>query len=418
MKVAVIGGGWAGLAAAIHLTAAGIPTTLFEAGRHLGGRARQAHTALGPLDNGQHILLGAYESILALMRQVGANPEQLLDRYPLQVRDNQGFCLALPDWPPPFNLAKGLLAAKGTNLGDKLRTALWMQGLKFRRFRLKQDQSVSQWLDAAGQTGPLRQRLWEPLCLAALNTAPEQASAQIFAQVLRDSLGSSQGGATDLLLPKGTLSDLLPTPAQDWLSKNRIRTGQRVKQLYRDTSGAGGWQVDQEPFDQVILALAPQHLAALLPDTTALPLPDYDFEPIGTLYFQYPAHAKLPFPLLALQGGMGQWLVDRGQGCIAASLSGHGTWEQLSTSDLAQALHEEIAPQLGLSPGSSLPPHQLIKEQRATFSCRPNQARCPQRTPWPGLWIAGDHCWSDYPATLEGAVRSGLHAARLCLENR
>lgn len=413
MKIAVIGGGWAGIAAAVELAHRGASVTLFEAGRQLGGRARRADTADGSLDNGQHLLLGAYTDTLALMQRVGADPARLLRRLPLEVRDNRGFRLALPPWAPPLNLAWGLLTARGVPLGEKLRTALWMQGLKYRQFRLKRDSSVSHWLDAAGQTGVLRQRLWEPLCLAALNTPPALASAQRFARVLRDSLGSPLPGATDLLLPRQTLSELLPDPAGAWLQAQgaRVLTRRRVRQLQQD---GAGWRVEEEQFDQLILAVAPQHLAALLPGP-GLPLPDYRYEPIATLYFHYPADTALPFPLMALHGGHGQWLVDRGQGVIAASLSGHGPWETLEETALAAALHEEICSFTGPRP---LPPYRLIKEQRATFACTPDLPACPQTTPWPGLWIAGDHCWADYPATLEGAVRSGLAAARLSLAAR
>lgn len=405
MKIAIIGGGWAGIAAAVELVQRGAQVTLFEAGRQLGGRARRASIPGADLDNGQHILLGAYRDTLALMATIGADPEQLLRRLPLRVEDNRGFCLALPQLPPPFNLAWGLLTARGVSLGEKLRTALWMQGLKWRRFKLPADTSVAAWLDSAGQTGTLRRHLWEPLCLAALNTPAEQASAQIFAHVLRDSLGSPEAGATDLLLPRGTLSDLIPDPASNWLLARGadLRTGQRVRQLER---GHDGWHVAGETFDQVIIAVAPHHLRALLPELGKVP---DRFEPIGTVYFHYPAGTTLPYPLMALQGGVGQWLVDRGQGVLAASLSGHGNWENLEDEALALALHQEMQ-----QPGP-LPPYRVIREQRATFACHPDQPRPGCHTPYPSLFLAGDYTWADYPATLEGAVRSGIAAANACL---
>ena len=107
MRVAVVGGGWAGIAAAVELTASGVATTLFEAGRVLGGRARSVTVDGRTLDNGQHILLGAYHDTLALMRRVGADPERLLDRQPLRVIDAKGFHLELPKWPAPLNVAWG-----------------------------------------------------------------------------------------------------------------------------------------------------------------------------------------------------------------------------------------------------------------------------------------------------------------------
>ena len=206
MKVAVIGGGWAGIAAAVELTAAGIDTTLFEAGRVLGGRARSVTVDGRTLDNGQHILLGAYRETLDVMRQVGAEPDRLLDRHPLQVVDDAGFRLALPKWPAPLNVAWGLLSAHGVGWREKLATAWWMQGVKAQGFRLAADTTVSDWLDGAGQTGELRRHLWEPLCLAALNIPAGRASAQIFANILRDSLGSARREDTDLLLSRVNLS--------------------------------------------------------------------------------------------------------------------------------------------------------------------------------------------------------------------
>jgi squalene-associated FAD-dependent desaturase len=423
MKIAIVGGGWAGLAAAVELAehaGNGVAVSLFEAGRRLGGRARQiaASAPFAALDNGQHILLGAYRETLALMRRVGSVPEEKLRRLPLRIQDNRGFSLALPRLPAPFNLAWGLLAATQTPFAEKRAAALWMRRLKRQHFKLEQDRSVADWLDHAGQTGALRPRLWEPLCLAALNLPAERASAQVFAHVLRDSLGSPESGATDLLLPRDTLSALLPEPAVRWFQARggRIFTRRRVRRLEQYTNG---WRVEGETFDQVILAVAPQHLNALLPakanpaDPARSVLSRLAYEPIATVYFHYPSRIHLPYPLMALRGGHGQWLADRGGGALAAVLSGHGAWEALEENALAAALHQEIVSLTGVG---KLPPYRFIKEQRATFSCAPNLARCPQRTAWPGLWIAGDHAWSDYPATLEGAVRSGIEAARLCLQ--
>lgn len=402
-RVAVIGGGWAGIAATVELTAAGVDTTLFEAGRVLGGRARSVEIAGRKLDNGQHILLGAYRDTLALMRRVGADPDALFDRRPLQVVDNAGFRLSLPRLPAPLNVAWGLLAAHGVGFGEKLRTAWWMERVKRRGFRMTRDITVAEWLDEAGQTGVLRRRLWEPLCLAALNTPVEHASAQLFANVLRDSLGSPRREDTDLLLPRVPLGQLLPEPAGRWLQARgaSIRLRHRVRTLARQ---GDTMQVDGMPFDAAVLAVAPQHAAALWPE---VPVPN-DFEPIATVYLQYPPDSKLPFPLRSLSGPLGQWVVDRGDGLLACVLSGHGDWENYDDTALSHALDAELriqAPLLGAS---------IIRERRATFSATPGLHRpCPQNG---RLHVAGDYSWSDYPATLEGAVRSGFRAANAILE--
>lgn len=396
MKVAVVGAGWAGLAAAVDLTRRGAAVTLYEAGRVAGGRGRSVNIDGRTLDNGQHLLLGAYRETLALMRSVGADPDTLFERRPLQVVDRDGFRLALPRWPAPFNVAWGLVTAATVNGSEKLKTALWMQRVKWRGFRLTRDESVADWLDAAGQTGVLRKKLWEPLCLAALNTPAERASAQLFANVLRDSLGSPCRADTDLLLPRVPFGALLPEPACHWLVANgaTLRFGHRVRSI-NDAC------VDDEAYDAVIVAVAPQHIGALLPEIDAR----FDYEPIATVYLQFAANTRLPFPLLHLGGNTGAWAVDRGHGLFGCAISGHGDWESLSD----EALAAEIETALGLGPADW---RQVIREKRATFCSRPQLARPNHITADPRLVLAGDYTWADYPATLEGAVRSGLRAAR------
>jgi len=395
MKVAVVGAGWAGLAAAVDLTRHGATVTLYEAGRVAGGRGRSVTIDERTLDNGQHLLLGAYRETLALMRLVGADPDALFERYPLQVVDRDGFRLALPRWPAPFNVAWGLLTASAVGWPEKLKTALWIQRVKWRGFRLTHDESVADWLDAAGQTGVLRKKLWEPLCLAALNTPAERASAQLFANVLRDSLGSPRRADTDLLLPCAPFGELLPEPACGWLTANgaTLRFGQRVRSV-NDAC------IDDEAFDAVVVAVAPQHLPALLPEIDLR----FAYEPIVTVYLQFPAKTALPFPLLHLGDATGAWAIDRGDGMIGCAISGHGDWDSLPSEALAARMEQALG--LGRADWQ-----QVIREKRATFSCRPDQARPDWRTADPRIVLAGDYTWGDYPATLEGAVRSGRRAA-------
>ncbi|MER2506758.1 MAG: hydroxysqualene dehydroxylase HpnE [Azonexus sp.] len=407
MKVAVIGGGWAGLAAAVELTAAGVSTTLFEAGRVPGGRARSISVDGRRLDNGQHILLGAYRDILEVMRRIGADPEQLFERRPLQVIDDAGFRMALPKWPAPLNVAWALLTAHGVGWREKIATACWMQGVKARGFRLPNETTVAEWLDGAGQTGEMRRHLWEPLCLAALNIPARRASAQVFANVLRDSLGSPRREDTDLLLPRVDLGRLLPDPASNWLAEHgaTLRFSTRIEAL---ETAPGHVAVAGERFAAVIIAIAPPHAGKLWPEMTA----NYDYEPIATVYLQFGPRFRLPFPLFKQTGRYGQWAVDRGDGLIGCVLSGHGNWEALTDEELAAALQAELPP---CGPATW---HKVIRERRATFSCQPGILRPAAITSHPRVLLAGDYTWADYPATLEGAVRSGRRAARLLIANR
>jgi hypothetical protein len=148
------------------------------------------------------------------------------------------------------------------------------------------------------------------------------------------------------------------------------------------------------------------------------------YESITTVYLQYPSSVTLPHPMIggfAEGDGLSQWLFDRGQllgelgtpGLLAAVISANGPHEALTPAQLAETVHEEIA---RLLPGLPKPLwHRTITEKRATFACTPDLPRLGATTPLPGLFLAGDHVASDYPATLESAVRSGIAAARVCL---
>ena len=440
-RVAVVGGGWAGLACAVELATAGCAVSVYESAKQLGGRARGVEVHGHALDNGQHLLIGAYRDTLALLQRIGSR--HLLQAAPLVLDTPPALRLALPRLPAPLHLAVGLLGARGPGLRDKIAAARFMQALKARRYRLPRDTTVARLLDAHQQHGALRRYLWEPLCLAALNTPAETASAQVFANVLRDSLGGTRQ-ATDMLLPRTDLGRLLPEPAADYLARHggQVRRSCRVRGI---APCAEGWQLtleDRQPdgmderesasgetgsgdspstFDAVVLATAPQHATALLPQAPALAglrqqITALRYEPIATCYLGYPETVALPSPMLGLAGPVGQWVFDRGAmdghgGVLACVLSAHGPWEDLPGDALGQALHREIETALG----RPLPPpqwQQTIREARATFACLPDLERPGNATPLPGLWLAGDYTAGDYPATLEGAVRSGLAAAR------
>ncbi|MCP5268626.1 MAG: FAD-dependent oxidoreductase [Zoogloeaceae bacterium] len=417
-RVAIVGAGWAGLACAAELCTAGFPVTIFEASRQPGGRARSVDINDCTLDNGQHLLVGAYSETQRLMRLIGLEPAHLLRRKPLQLLYPTFFELHLPDLPAPWHLALGLLKAKGASFREKISAAFFMQRLKRQAYRLTQDTTVAEWLYSENQTGALRRFLWEPLCLAALNTLPQQASAQIFANTLRDSLGGAQG-ATDLLFPRAPLGQLFPEPAARFIQAQggQIRYSSRITGLSRTDEG---WQLEGEQFEHVVLALAPQHLPPLLVSRQAHEpllhqLADYLYEPIGTCYLAYPKTTRLPIPMLGLPGPLGQWVFDRGQmdgknGVIAFVLSAEGGWDEMADDVLAGKLHSELEAAVGKLPSPRW--HRMIRERRATFSCRPNLQRPGPATAESGLWLAGDYTYSDYPATLEGAVRSGVIAAR------
>jgi squalene-associated FAD-dependent desaturase len=427
MKVAVIGAGYAGLAAAVELAAHGIPVTVFEAAKQLGGRARRVDYRGLALDNGQHIFLGAYRETLRLMRLAGADPAALLLRLPLQLAIPGRFSLQAAQLPAPLHLALGLITARGLSWGERLSAVRFMRTMRRQNFRLPEDTSAAEMLEQHGQTGNLRLYLWEPLCVASLNTPLASSSAQIFLNVLRDGLAGSRADS-DMLLPLADLTRLFPQHAATFVERHggRVMISQAVSSIRAD---AGGFSLETRQgtarFDRVICAVPPQRLAALtanLPELTGATAQTarFGYQPIYTVFLRYPGETRLPRPMIGLCGGVTQWVFDHGQmnretGLMCAVISAEGPHQVLGHDELAQQVDVELR---AAFPGLPSPLwHKVIAEKRATFACTPSLERPGQATPLPNFFLAGDYTAGDYPSTLEGAVRSGVKCAQLILES-
>ena len=431
MRVAVVGAGWAGCAAAVEATRRGCQVTLFEASRTPGGRARRVSAALAgqpvALDNGQHILIGAYAETLRLMTDLGVDLKAALLRLPLSLRFPDGSGLKLPPLalplPAPLDAFAGILTARGWDWADKLSLLKVALGWQRSKFECATGLSVSELCQ--GLTPGVMASLIEPLCVSALNTPAERASGQVFLRVLRDALFSASGGS-NLLLPRVDLSALLPDAALAWLTEqgSAPRLGARVRFI---EATASGWVVTLDAsttsrsfaFDAVLLA-CPAHEAARLVDGSGVAAEDWltptralPYEALTTVYAHSPG-TRLSQPMLALPADAAapaQFVFDRGQlggpaGLLAFVVSASsGDSATLTRQVLAQA-----SSQLGLN---GLQAVQTVVEKRATFSCTPGLQRPAIRVA-AGLLACGDYIDGPYPATLEGAVRSGLAAAR-CL---
>ena len=417
-RLAVIGGGWAGLAAAVEATTLGDQVTLFEMAATLGGRARSVSRVEPALDNGQHILIGAYADTLRLMRQLGVDSAAVLMRTSLTLVDTQGIGLRLPGGPPMLSFARGVLAHRGWTLRE--RAALLLKALYWASigFTCRSDLTVSTLCSDLPQA--VQRDLIEPLCVSALNTPAPQASARVFLRVLHDAMFSGPGSA-DLLLPRQPLGDLLPEPARQWLTQRgaRVMTSRRVMTL--EAEGAR-WQVDGEPFDGVILActaseagrLARAHAPLWGRCAAAL-----WYEPIVTVYAMSQG-TRLPQAMTVLRAdaphGPAQFVFDHGRlngrdGLLSFVISAAEPWIEAGPEATAQAVLTQASAQLEAHLRSPLQTLRVFNEKRATFRCKPRLQRPPARIT-AGLVAAGDYVDGPYPATLEGAVRSGLHAAR------
>ncbi len=426
LRVAIVGGGYAGMAAAVELASRGATVTVFEAGKVLGGRARRVEIDGIALDNGLHILIGAYSETLRLIdltREAGENSG--LIRMPLELSMHPDFRLRVPKLPAPLHLGAALLMARGLSPGDKLRAAGFMLAMRRKQFRLVADTTVSAMLAAFRQPERVSRLLWAPLCVSALNTRPEEASAQVFLHVLRDSL-DGQPADSDLLLPAVDFSALFPERAARYVGarSGEVRLGSTIEGVQQTGKG-----LELQPgggiFDRVILAVSPHRLGALIAayarlDRIRSMVEAFSYQPIYSVYLQYPKGTRLPFRMGGVDAVYSQWLFDRGRLCgqdglMGVVISAAGAHQDLPQGELAQKVHAEL---VAVIPGLQQPEwHRVIAEKRATFSCTPGLARPDNATPVPGLFLAGDYTASDYPATLEAAVRSGVRAARLALKN-
>ncbi len=426
--VAVIGGGYAGMAAAVTLADARVPVTVFEAAQQLGGRARRVEHRDTALDNGLHILLGAYTETLRLIRLVNPAHESALLRRPLDWHIRRQFRLTAPRLPAPLHLACGLLFARGLTLEEKLSAAHFLRALRKIRFALPQDIGVAFLLEQYGQNEKLCRLLWNPLCIAALNTSPAIASAQIFCNILRDGLLAGHG-ASDLVFARVDLSALFPEPAAAYVGQ-RSGTVLRVQRATAIDPIDDGFAVTaggkRRIFSHVVCALPPHQVNAFLIGITALAeiaaiIERLHYQPIHSVWLQYPSSVRLPSPMFGFTDGFTHWAFDRealcGQrGLIGAVISADGNHQELAHDELGMRVHRELMHALPNLPAPRW--SRVIAEKRATFSCVAGVRRPPQETPLRRFYLAGDYTAGDYPATLEAAVRSGVRCAQLVLASR
>lgn len=418
MSPIIIGGGWSGLAAAVRLAEAGQNPILFEAAKQLGGRARTVKWQNIEIDNGQHLMIGAYRHMLDLLHRVGIEENHVFQRMALDLQ------ILDPYFQPLHLKAPALLPWPVAILPSLYSSLGWQDLLNFWRLVRQlnspdktQNLTVSQWCESTGQSSRLISQLWTPLCLAIMNTPIDQASANVFAVTLYDSLLSKRQSA-DLLIPQKPLGDVLPGPCEKFILKHggEIRLQTRIEKIVTDAGNVTGIVSANDEFiatENIIVALPPNALQKLLAEQ--LNLPKVTECPITTVYLQYPSYVRLAHQMIGLSNSLSQWIFDRSEqspGLIAIVISGPGGHEFFTKQQLIDQVAIDLKRVLPSLPDVYLAAH-VIREKRATFSCGvvENSQRPSCRTAIQGLWIAGDYAENPYPATLESAVINGYRAA-------
>jgi squalene-associated FAD-dependent desaturase len=433
MHIAVIGAGWAGIAAAVELSHRGHQVSLFESARQAGGRARTVVHANEPVDNGQHLLIGAYQQTRLLLERIGVDESNVLARLPLQLllHDLDGkvpIKLQAGNLPAPLHMLVALLTAQGYSWKERWLALRFCLALPRLTAASLPDCSVATLLLRHGQTPRLNITLWDPLCLAIMNTPLQQASAKVFIRVLRDAFLHRRADS-DLLIPTRDLGKVIPEPAVNYIENNggKVYLGSRVTALRVDDDAVTGLNLNDSRHvsaDHYIIATTPYACQRLVAEHTAFaPLVDkldrFSYAPICTVYVQYPAAVRHEPVMTGMLGSIGQWLFDRRicqqNGLMAVVISGHGVHEQMDNDQLSQCINKELAT---LHPEWPQPlTSYVVREKRATFVCdsASDHHRPMNSTALRNTWLAGDYTATGYPATLEGAIRSGLECVRTLL---
>lgn len=443
--VVVVGAGVAGLRAAVELAARGARVLVLEAKAVLGGRATAFNDPQTGerVDNGQHVMLGCYHETFAFLRQLGTE-----DRVRVQPGLEVDFVdlagarsrLSLPGLPPPMNFAAGLLDWTALGWRDRLaamrlaapiRIAQAGQreegrGKKPTRIAASPGETVEEWLINNGQTPRIREMLWEPLALAALNQSIRVAAAPPFAAVLAHMLGGGPRDAS-LALPTWPLDQIYAEPARRFIEERggEVRIGCTARIHVKDGRlsyvEARGERLEA---GSVVAAVPWYALVELFSGDTA-PLDAIRTaaaatkpSPIASVNL-WLNRQVLRTPFLGLPGRSMQWVFDKGQmfetetSHITLVSSGADDVMALQNDELTALALRELRDAVPEARGAKVVRTSVVRERRATYSLAPGQPkRPPTTTDVKGLVLAGDWIDTGLPATIEGAAISGRRAAQ------
>jgi squalene-associated FAD-dependent desaturase len=444
LPIVVVGGGLAGVTAALDLGAAGLPVLLLESRPRLGGRAASGHRRGRPVDTGVHVILRCYAAYRALLQQLQvAHLVPIQDRFDVPVlrpgehlthltRGHRG--------PPPLHLLPALLRYRCLSPASRVRAIA--AGARLRSvdpdLPATDDETFGHWLDTHGQAGPAADLLWGLICTAALNIPPAEASLALATKVLSTGLIDAVDSG-DIGVPAAPLSDLHDAPAREALARRgvTVRLGARVTRIERSggpgdglTVGfrdrvADGTDSEQSLEAEGLVLAVPHDVAARIVPREACPDASewlrLGTSPIVNVHFLLD-RVLLPVPFAAAPGSPLQWLFDRtavsggvgvGQQRLVASVSAADTVARLRTGPLLEVATAALQALLPDARNAQVVDAFVTREPQATFrqAAGSGRLRPPARTRWPRVVLAGAWTATGWPDTLEGAVRSGHTAA-------
>jgi len=406
----IIGAGLAGLSAAVELAQKGVEIVLYEQATQAGGRARSFHDSHldRVIDNGNHLLLSGNYSALGLLETINAR-QRLIGpgsaRFDFaDLATNDRWTINFNRGPVPLWVLYEQSRVPGTSMMD------YISGLKL---LTAGNRSVA---NLFGEQGQMYRRFWEPFSVAVLNTLPHEAVARVLLPVIKETLAKGAAYSMPLVAREG-LSDTFVDPALKWLERRKADTrfGQRITGFENDGDKITAIKTarSREPVkagDVVVLA-TPAWVTPTLLENIAAP---QEFAPIVNLHFQVDGFDgdKVETPILGLVGSPAHWLFVRGD-IISVTVSAAFDLADKSAKEIAAIIWPDVAKVFQLD-SMKIPPVRVIKEQRATFKTTPAELerRPPAKTIYKNLTLAGDWTDTGLPATIEGAIRSGVTAVK------
>ena len=434
--LAVIGGGVAGLAAATALAEAGRRVIVLEARGDLGGRATAFRDRVtGELvDNGQHVLFGCYDETFSFLRRIGARDNVSVQpslEVPYLDLSGRRSVLLCPPWPPPLHLLGGVLRWGAIPWRERVGVLRVRAELDSRRCQSNSDETVADWLTRRGQQGRIREWLWEPLAVAALNQAPGEAAAAPFLRVLQLMFNGRRANSS-LALPLLPLNETYARPAQRFIENHggcvRVNALARVR---IDNGRVAGVDVRGEPVSvQNVISAVPWFALASLMTGDLAPVADVlaaaarmESKPIVTVNLWYD-RVVMDDAFVGLPGRRMQWVFDKrrvfGESASHLSLvaSGADALVEEDADSLIAVAAAEVASSIPGARDAVLRRGTVVREKRATFSVAPGQPSRPAvRTPVRGLFLAGDWIDTGLPGTIESAAIAGHRAAAAALQS-
>jgi squalene-hopene/tetraprenyl-beta-curcumene cyclase len=419
-RVAVIGGGLAGLAAALDLKEAGKHVELFERSRLLGGRATSFEIDGVEVDNGQHVFLACCTEFVRFAQRVGMEDQlRLQERFDARIlaRDGSEGRLCAGSLPAPLHLTGSFFSYPHLSLGGKLRIARALTNVILNEARTDERETFEHWLRRNGQGPAERRGFWDPFFIPALNAPYDRVEAAEATFVLRTAF-LNDAKAARFGFSRVPLAHLAQAAAG---KLDAVHLSTAVAALAVE-NGAVTLNLSKggEPptFDAVVLAVPPRQVAKLLADPARYgvdSLDEYEPYPIVDVHLWHDA-GSIGLDFAAALDSPLQWIFEKTPGYLCCSFSAAQEHLTLPTAELEALAWREVQTYLPALKEAKLIRSAVTRNPEATWLTRVGVKRTAQATSHPAIALAGSWTGTGWADTMESAVRSGIAAAKLLLD--